>query len=355
MMGLGIVFLSRILRGIPVRRDDGLFFTFFGNVSTMKYQEGIKELKHGKGTKFILTGSEDYLKEQFVKAARILNPEAEFVSFGPDMQDEALSYIYSDNLFGRRIIVLHDFSKMKVDRFNDIVNSGDDIIIMILPGKGEASGKAVTKMVSLVKKIECIKMREYGNDFPLWISSKVRAAGHSLEDGCDDMIYARVGPNMFKIDSEIQKLILYKDGHDDKVITKSDVAHVVSLSAHSTSFELLENLINRNISGAIRSLESWMSAHDGFSELIGFLSHYIEKMYRMVLLRKKGMSPDDIASVIGLPRFIIKTKYLPKAQSLGPRFIANILNNVRDLDLNIRTFKGDKRILLENFVYQFSV
>lgn len=317
----------------------------------MRYQEGIKALRKGDESKYILTGDEPYLKDQFIYAARVLNPNSEFVSFGPDMEEEALSYIYSDNLFGRRIIVLHDFSKMKAEKFNDILDTTDDIIIMVLPDK-TPSGKAITKTISIVNKIECKKMREFGNDYPLWISSKVSEAGYTLDSGCDELVYSLVGPNMHKISSELRKLFLFKG--DDTRIIESDIISVVSASAYSTSFELLENLLKRNISGAIASLESWSRGHDGFSELIGFLAHYIEKMYRIVLLRRSGMSPDDIASVIGLPKFILKTKYLPKAQSLGSRFIAECLNRVRDLDLSIRTFRGDKRLLLENFIYQFA-
>lgn len=319
----------------------------------MTYQEGIRVLRQKNEAKFVLSGPETYLKEQFIKAAKAFNPDAEVTVFWPEDETESLSFFYSSNLFGGRIAILKDFGRMKTEKFVDVIRESQDIVIMELLGKGEITGKALTKIVSLVSKIECSKMREFGNDYPLWISSKVSDAGYQLETGADDEIYARVGPDMLKIATELNKLYMYKG--EETLISVGDVKAAVSASAFSTSFDILENLLRRNVSGALRCLDSWSVGHEGFSELIAFLGNYLEKMYRMVLLRSKGMSPDDIASIIGLPKFIIKTKYLPKAQALGAPFIAECLNRVRDLDFKIRIFKGDKKLLLENFIFRFAL
>lgn len=90
-----------------------------------------------------------------------------------------------------------------------------------------------------------------------------------------------------------------------------------------------------------------------FIDIIGFLYVYFEKVYRMLLLKEEGMEENDIADIIGIPKFLVKTRYLPKASLFGKNNIANKINSLCDLDVKIRLFRGSRRILFERFIYGF--
>ena len=62
---------------------------------------------------------------------------------------------------------------------------------------------------------------------------------------------------------------------------------------------------------------------------------------------------DNISDLVGIPRFIVKTRYLSKIQGLGKAFIASKLEALCLIDTQLRLFKGDKRILLERFIFSF--
>jgi len=318
----------------------------------MRYQDGLKSLKFKKDTRYALVGPESYLKEQFVKASRAFNPNAEFSSFYPGEEEEALSLLYSKALFGERVIVLRRFERMNVKKFVDVIEKTDDFVIFVITDKAKLNTRAMTSVISKSCRVDCEKMREYGNGYQAWIISKVSDAGYSIKEGAEDTIYARTGPNMFSLAGEIKKLIFFKG--KDKEISPSDVVKSVSLTASSTSFDILESLMKRDTARALACFESYSRIHGTFVELVAFLGAYMEKMYRMLLLREEKMPPDDIAGILGIPKFIVKIRYLPRALSLGKCGIAKEMDRLCVLDVALRKFSGSKKLLMENFIFGFA-
>jgi DNA polymerase III delta subunit len=115
-----------------------------------------------------------------------------------------------------------------------------------------------------------------------------------------------------------------------------------------------DNLLNNNIVEALRCLDSYSMVQDNNVELVSFLYTYMEKMYRILLLKDEKVPPNDIASIVGIPRFLLTTRYLPKALAFGKNFIMEKINYICDLEVQLRKFKGNKRILIERFLFKFS-
>ena len=318
----------------------------------MRYQDGLTSLKFKRDTRFILTGDEPYLKESFIRVAHSVYHEWEFLDFYPDTEVEALSSMNSGGLFDGRLIILHDFNKMDIKKFVNFIDSSQDCIIFVIAEGHEGSSRHMTSITSKAAVVECNKMRDYGNDYPLWISSKISEGGYTKREGVESAIFSMVGPDMFAISNEISKLFVFKN--ETKDISMDDVTSIVSLTATKSSFDILDCLLKRNVSGALGCIESYSRIQDNYIELISFLSHYMEKVYRILLLRDNKMSPDDIADIVGLPRYILKTKYLSKAVVLGKSFVSDKMDQLCKLDVLLRKFKGNKKIMVENFILKFS-
>ena len=73
----------------------------------------------------------------------------------------------------------------------------------------------------------------------------------------------------------------------------------------------------------------------------------------MILLRDRKHSIDSIADILGIPKFLVGNKYLPPALTLGKSFLNKQLERLCELDLKVRSFKGCKKILVEQFIYKF--
>jgi DNA polymerase-3 subunit delta len=318
----------------------------------MRFQDGLTSLKFKRDSRFMLVGDEPYLKELFIKSAKSVYSGWELLDFYPDTEKEALSSLGSGGLFDGRLIVLHDFNKMDIKKFTDFVSSTQDCVIFVVTDGYEGSSRNMTTITSKSAVVECIKMKEYGNDYPLWVSSKISDGGFTKRDGVDSAIYSMVGPDMFSLSNEISKLFIYRN--ETKDISLDDVNSVISLTSTKSSFDILDCLLKKDIPGAIRCLDSYSRVQDNYIELVSFLSLYMEKVYRILLLRDEKMTPEDIADIVGIPRYILKTKYLSKAVALGKSFVSDKMDQLCKLDVQLRKFKGNKKILIENFIFKFS-
>jgi len=318
----------------------------------MKYSEALPLLKFKKESKFILVGPEAFLKKRFVDLAIRLYPEHEVSKFFEDDENSALDVLGTESLFGAHLVILHDFEKLKVIHKDiEILKSFPGVLIIVCSEKMDLKSRAITELTSFFRVVECSKLRPYDLDYPLWIVSYVFESGFTLKDEADRYIYERVGPNMSAIAHELDKLFILKA--EDKVITKEDVEKYVANVAVSTAYELLDSLLHRNVPAALKQFDSYMKMQDTFIELVAFLGSYLEKLYRILLLREEKLEANAIADILGIPKFLVKTKYLSVAYALGKDFLSARLNSLCSLDVDLRLFKGDKKILVERYLMEY--
>ena len=297
-------------------------------------------------------GNEPYLKESFIKTAKKIHSDCTMYSLYPEDQEEALGLLESEDLFGEKLYVFHSFNEMKLEAFDKAIGEYDGNLILVIDGKAHLKSRAITGILSKVAVVECKKLRDYGMDYPLWIRGNITEAGYTAPDSIDQKIFLRVGPNMSALARELEKLFIVKS--EDKTITEEDVEKIVSLTAISTAFEIFESLMKRNVCKALECFYSYSRNHDNFIEIVSFLGSYLEKMYRMLLLKERKFASDDIADIISIPRFLVKTRYMSRAQAFGKHKIAAKIDSICQLNVQLRLFKGNKKILLERFILGFA-
>lgn len=314
----------------------------------MKYTESLSSLKYDREQRYALVGNEQFLKESFVRKTKEFRPDDDIAEFYPEQYEEALSYAGSGTLFSRRVMILWDFDKMPVSKFEDMVFDG--LVIYVMTEKANLKSRDITKIFSTVAIVECNKLKEYGAEYPSWILSNITEAGYKAQEGVSPFLFSRVGPDMHSIMNELEKLFIVKN---DKIITLKDVDTYVSVLAVSTSFELFENLLRKDVKKVLINFDTFSKLQDNFIDITGFLAVYLEKMYRILLLHEKKVDVKDIADIVGMPFFLVKTKYLPRITSLGRNYIASKINALCDVDVALRLFKGDKRIIMERYFLSF--
>lgn len=312
----------------------------------MRFYEAVPLLK--KERRFALLGQESYLKKSFIETAKEIHQGYDVFSFFPEDEEEALGVLGSESLFGDQLVILVQFDKMDVARFYEIIMSFNGCVIFSFTEKAETKSRAVTNILSKSKIVDCPKMREYGTDYSVWLVSYAIKKGYTLKDDAELLIYSKIGPDMFSLAHELDKLFIIK--MEDKVINREDVNQYVRDTAVSTSFELLDSLMHKNVKLALERFESYFRSQDTLVELVAFLGAYLEKIYRIFLLREEKMEPDVIAEITGIPKFLVRTKYLSWAQALGKNFITNKLDELCNLDIALRSFKGDKKVLFDRYI-----
>jgi len=319
----------------------------------MKFGEALKSLQFKRESKFILFGDEPFLKDQFVSAARKFHPGMAYFPFYKDSEEGAISALGSNSLFdGDRLMVVYGADRMNKEGIVSALKEfADGIALIVLSENADGRTKAVSNLISSGTQVECTKMRTYGDDYPRWVSAMAVEAGYEMRDGADALVFSLIGPSMYALYHEMQKLFIYKN--DSKIILPDDVHKVVSHRFSSTSYDILDSILKQDTTETLRAFKSYCREHDTYVELTAFLGSYFEKLYRMAVLRESGMAPDAIGDIVDIPKFLIRTKYLPKVSMLGRAWISDCMARIVDLDAGLRLHKARKTVV-ERFIMAVS-
>jgi len=316
----------------------------------MRVKEAFTAYMAGRVNRFALYGTEPFFIERFID---IVKSRTNCLIFHPDNADDALMEISLDTLFDpSRSIVLTEFDRMKPERFAQPIRNWAGTLILTFSDKVDLRSRAMTEILTNIEMVSCEKFREYANEYQLWILSVIREAGYEPEDGVEDIIYKRVGPSLHGLSHELDKLFVLKAS--DKRIAKKDAEQYVITTAQSSAFDVLDCLLRHDVAGALRMVDSHCRSVETPTKLLEFLGMFFEKLYRMLLLKEQGLSPEDIASIVGLSAFHVKTRYLPRSLALGKKFLAERIDQICTMEIGFRSFKGDKRVLLDRFIFSFT-
>jgi DNA polymerase-3 subunit delta len=314
----------------------------------MRYNDAIRDLQYDRNRKFVLIGEELFLKEQFERYLISKHPEAPLLVYYPGEEQEAKSSLYSAGLFENRIIVLRYFDQMKNKDFPDLIKLFDGYLLITLSDQANIKNSVISSVLGYSVPVQCNKMSEYGAEYPSWILSYGTEKGYLFVDGAEDELYRKVGPDLTTLLNELQKLLIYKQ--ETKSIYPEDIEKVVADSALGSSYEILDNMLRKDIPKTFRSLDRYLRSNEDIMELVWFLGHYLEKMYRILLMDEQKITPDGMADILNIPPVFLKTRYLPRSKSLGRERIGAWLEGVSSLDAWMRMFKGDKKILFSKFI-----
>jgi DNA polymerase III delta subunit len=315
----------------------------------MKYIEAIKSLQFHRDKKFILIGTESYFKDEFVTTAIQLNTDLNPHKFFPDDGIEPIIEILSTSLFNSELVVLYYFDEFNADqrkKCEELIISYTGMLIIILSDTGTI--KSMSKIASICSTVHCNKLSEYGAEGPIWIKLRGSEAGYSFVDGSEDILFKRVGPGLYPIVQELDKLMLYTIS--TKTISPADIEKVVGTSIVS-KYEILDAILQKNVHKSTSLLEDYYKSGGSEEELLFFLILYFEKMYKIsTLVLEKGMQPDQMASIVGIPVWLLRNKYIRSAKKWGHRALSRAFERLVKFD---SLFKNSalKREHLNSFIF----
>lgn len=316
----------------------------------MRFNEGIKDLQYKRNKKFILIGNEAYLKDIFINSALAFNPDFSPFFYYPGEEEKASATLFSSNLFdSEQIVILKYYDDMKINaKFKEIIKNYDGFLIIVLTEAAKNKTSSVSEMMGLCSPVQCSKMSEYGPDYPSWLVTKASDRGFSFVEGAENFLYSKVGPDMYTLAKELEKLILYKGLVT--TITPEDIKKVVCFYALGTNYDIAESLVKKDVINALKLINLY--TREEINELVNFLGHYFEKLYRIFLMSSGGSSIESIASILNMPPFFVKNKYLPQAKSLGREKISECLGRICALEVGLR-ISPIKQILIDKFIFSF--
>ena len=220
-------------------------------------------------------------------------------------------------------------------------NSNTILIFVVLKDKIDTR-KKITTLFKNVGKIE-----EYNltNDISKIVINLFKP--YQINNKNVNLLINRVGNNLSLLSSEIEKIKIYKE--NDLNIEENDIINLTHKNIDMDIFKLIDHILLSNKKQALECLEEMIKYGEEPIAIIIMLANQIRIMYQSKLLIKKGYSEHEISDILEIHEFRVK-KALEKSRNYTDKKILSKLEELADLDYNIKSGNIDKDIGLELFI-----
>lgn len=243
----------------------------------------------------------------------------------------------------------HDIDKLTA-YLND--PSPENILIFHCPYEKLDERKKVVKL--LKKKSDYLKI-DAPNEFNLIDYTRRELTKHQIT-AQDQTIRTLVGltkNNIDKLISELTKITSFFIDSHDRELTLDLVSDLVSATLEDNIFLLTEALATKNIQNAYRIFTDLMTKKEEPIKLIVMIANQFRLFKQIQTLQSQGVYEKEIATELAVHPYRVKIA-TGQARRFTPTELDNILKQLAEADLQIKTGQIDGQMALELFILGLS-
>ena len=307
---------------------------------------------------YLLFGKQRYLIEKEIDKIILDNNITNLNTSRYNLETDELKYILEDaemlSLFDEKKLIIVDnsyiFSTIKrkkdIDTTNFekyLLNPNPQTILVFISNDENINN--IKKIVKTIKKNG--KVIEYNDELSKsnLIKSEFKDYDMSLETL--KLFEDRVGNDLGIIQNEIKKIKIYKE--NDKNITNEDIINLVAKRYELDIFSFIDKIIYKKTDEALAIYFEMLKYNEEPIKIISILADNFRLMYQSRELQKIGYNIFDIGSTLEENPYRIKF-ILEKSREYTSKKLLELINELADLDLEIKTGKIDKALALEMFI-----
>ena len=300
-------------------------------------------------------GVEDFFLDRDLNLARSWKGRSLIQVDGTEVTDEELVSICETRGFdgGDRVVIVDDAHKMKGDKalktYIEGKSATDESVVLVAIVRSEKLPEVWGQAAKKGKLIEHKKLKTYesNNEVVKWITSEAFRRELGLEKGIPEMLFQTVGADLYRLNGELQKLLLLVGKGN-----KAGLAHLKLVLAPSPSaepYQVAEAVLERDPKKALNALSLvYRSMGEEAHVPISFsLIKQVEKLMVARYLLDQKASEDEIATAIGMHPWRCKTYFLPQAKKHSLAHLTSILGVLRRLDADVKGAARSKRTRVE--------
>ena len=227
-------------------------------------------------------------------------------------------------------------------------NSTDDIDLIFIwrSEKVNKSGKIFNSVKENGQVFEFLNIEK--DQWPLYIRKYFKNKNVEISSEAVDELASRVDGDLTRFMNEADKLCLYKSS-----ITLADVALMVAKPLEDDAFQMSNALFRGDNGLAISIYRDLKLLGQKFVDaLIPMLASQFRFISQVCYLDSRGLEKEDIASELGVSPVRVKIA-LKNARNISIKEIANALDKLYNLDLQIKSGQIDRSYGLELFLINF--
>ena len=221
-----------------------------------------------------------------------------------------------------------------------------DIIFILRNDKINKNGEIFNYIKENGQVIEFVNISK--DEWPVYIRKYFKNKNIEITSEAINELASRVDGDLTRFLNEAEKLSLYKNS-----ITLADVALMVSKPLEDDAFQMSNALFRGDNGVAISIYRDLKLLGQKFVDaLIPMLASQFRFISQVCFLDSKGLDKDEIAKDLGVSPVRVKIA-LKNCRNISRRQIANALDKLYNLDLQIKSGQIDRSYGLELFLINF--
>lgn len=226
---------------------------------------------------------------------------------------------------------------------NYFQNPNPNTTIIFIANKETIDG--VKKITKLIKKIGTVL--EFNKDQNPYNLVQNEFKNYKISPNTINTLINRVGTNPLILENEIKKIKIFKD--NDFTINEDDIINLTTKTIDLDIFKLIEFIVTKDKNKALELYHEMLKTNEEPIKIIILLASQFRIMYQTKELLKRGMSKNDIASTLKIHPYRVEIA-MQQGRKYDSKTLLKYLNNLADLDINIKTGKTNKDLALEMFI-----
>ena len=177
-----------------------------------------------------------------------------------------------------------------------------------------------------------------------WVSERAAQKGSSIDQRTAARLGEQIGPNLWVMDSELEKLSIYCDG---RPIGEDDLKALVSSTKDANVFALVDAIMERRTGAALNSMRQLLD--EGAAG--PYLLTMIARQARMVALAQELLArrapQQEWGARLGTSSDFVVRKTIDQARRFPPEAVRSLYRLLLETDIALKTGTSDELALTE--------
>ena len=203
--------------------------------------------------------------------------------------------------------------------------------------------KAVTALGN-----EQVKAREFpaikGAALTDWVTDRAAKKEANLDRRAAAMLADMVGPNLWAMDAEIEKLAIYRNG---EVISTDDVLALVSSAKETSVFELVDALMARRVDVALSAMQHLLEDGATGQYLLSMVARQVRMIAIAQDLAARQAPRQEWAPRLGTSSDFVVRKTTEQARQFPPDAVRALYRLLLETDIAMKTGTTDDLAMTE--------
>lgn len=314
---------------------------------------------------YVITGTESYFIEKTLDLLKqkLTEDEPEISIF--DLEEVPVDFVIDEAdtfpfFSDRKLVIAKNASflkaaergKEKIDHNIKALEAwlenppSASVTVFVAPYEKLDERKKITKLMKQhATMVEAKPLQP--NDLEVWLTHEAKSFGKTLDRKGAQRLVEMAGTNLTLLLSELEKMSLYLGSEEE--ITIQLIEQMTSRTLEQDAFKMLQSYLDGDVSGALSVYYDLIRQKEEPVALTALLASQIRFMVHVFYLQKKGYHAQQISKQLKAHPYRVKL-LVEKRQQIPEQRLLQVLGDLADIDLQLKTQSGNRERVLEFFL-----